>query len=233
VRDGSALHNLEFSVQIKTSDRPKVSHGNVLISGVSRSAVQYWLASPRPTLVVAVDITGRTGSYPWHLDLFESPEDAIRTAVKTITLHIPERNRLDAAGWSSIRSDLLDHYKALYRALNGDAVAAHVLATIHNVSRSVGNLIRIGRSAPPDPPFTRNEGLALLIEQMELRDLILSVRSVLDCLVDGSDAHRTIAFWLTSFEQMATDGHPSLPALPPPGNDIPVEWKMVVAPDRL
>src|SRR5258708_18301690 len=73
IRDNSDLHNLEFSVQVKTSVRPDIQQGWVVKSGVSRSSVLYWFASPLPTLVVAVDIVARKAWYTWHLDLFESP----------------------------------------------------------------------------------------------------------------------------------------------------------------
>jgi len=45
IRDGSELHNLEFSVQIKTSERPRVHDGFIVLSGMSRSSIRYWFAS--------------------------------------------------------------------------------------------------------------------------------------------------------------------------------------------
>ncbi|MBX3282014.1 MAG: DUF4365 domain-containing protein [Acidobacteria bacterium] len=61
VRDESKLHNLEFSVQIKTSMSPRIRGGEVLLSGVSRASIQYWFASPLPTLIIAVDLTNVRG----------------------------------------------------------------------------------------------------------------------------------------------------------------------------
>src|SRR6266700_599873 len=79
IRDTTPLHNIEFSVQIKTSVRPTIRNGCVLLSGVSRASVQYWFASPLPTLIVAVDITNQRAWYAWHLDLFESPDELYRS----------------------------------------------------------------------------------------------------------------------------------------------------------
>lgn len=233
IRDESELHNLEFSIQIKSSERPKIQGGDVLLAGVPRASIRYWFASPSPTLVVAVDISNRMGWYAWHLDLFDSPAELFGSAAKTVTLRIPQTNRLDSAGWTSIRAALLQHFTALQRALSTDAMTPRVLATVHDVARIVGNLIRLGASAPPEPPLTKNEGMALLIEQIELRDLICTVRSLLNRLQDGSDAHKLFEFWLTSFEETASAGHPSLAALPSRGHGIPADFELAVAPKRL
>ena len=233
IRDGTHLHNLEFSVQIKTSARPKVRDGQILIPGVSRSSVQYWFASPLPTLVVAVDISNRAGWYAWHLDLFDSPYELFGDKGQTITIRIPQGNLIDENGWNSIRADLFQHFKGLQRALSTDAIAPHLIRTVYSIARIVGNLIRLGSSAPPKPPLTKNEGMALLIEQMEVRDLIDAVRSLLNHVADGSDAHKQISFWLTSFEEVARAAHPSLSALPARGHDIPADLELAVAPKLL
>ncbi|MDE3244273.1 MAG: DUF4365 domain-containing protein [Nitrospirota bacterium] len=233
IRDGSELHNLEFSVQIKTSAKPRVRDGHIVLSGVSRSSVQYWFASPLPTLVVAVDISRRTAWYGWHLDLFDSPMQVFGTDAHKVTIRIPEENRLNDSGWNTIRTDLLQHFRALQRALTSGTVAPHVMATLHNISRITGNLIRLGATAPPEPPLTRSEGMAILIEQIELRDLIHAVRTLLQRLTESSDAYKQIAFWLNSFEQTALDAHPTIRSLPPRGSDIPADLELGFAPKRL
>jgi hypothetical protein len=233
IRDGTELHNLEFSVQIKTSARPRIRDGYIVLAGVSRSSIRYWFASPLPTLVAAVDIVNRAGWYAWHLDLFDSEKELFGVETETMTIRIPETNQLNDAGWESIRRDLLRHFKALQRALSTDSVAPYLLATVYNVARIVGNLIRLGSSAPPEPPLTQSEGMSLLIEQLELRDLIDAVRSLMRRVADGSDAYKQIGFWLTSFEKVAGDAHPSLRALPPKGHDIPGDFQLAVAPKKL
>lgn len=233
IRDGTNLHNLEFSVQIKTSELPRIRDGSVILNGISRSSIRYWFASPLPTLIVAVDIVHRVGWYAWHLDLYDSPNELFEVEGKTMTIRIPQTNQLNDAGWEAIRTDLYRHFRALQRALSTDAVAPHLLATVYNVARIVGNLIRLGSSAPPEPPLTQSEGITLLIEQVELRDLIHSVRSLLRRVADGSDASRQIEFWLRSFEEIADAAHPSLKALPPQGQSIPVDFQLAIAPKQL
>ena len=228
IRDGTELHNLEFSVQIKASARPRIRDGAVVLHGISWSSIRYWFASPLPTLIVAVDSVNRVGWYAWHLDLFDSPNELFETETKTTTIRIPQKNHLNECGWQSIRTDLQQHFKALQRALSTDAVAPYLLATVYNIARAVGNLIRLGSSAPPQPPLTQREGTALLIEQMELRGLTDSVRSLLSRVASGSEANKQIAFWLTSFEKIADTAHPSLRHLPPYGDDIPADFQLVV-----
>lgn len=233
IRDGTELQNLEFAVQIKTSARPRIRNGSIVLSGISRSSIRYWFASPLPTLVVAVDIVNRAGWYAWHLDLFDSPNELFGVEAKTMTVRIPQANRLDDAGWQSIREDLHRHFSTLQRALSTDAVAPYLLATVHNVARIIGNLARLGSSVPPEPPLTQSEGMALLIEQVEVRDLIHSVQSLLRRVADCSDAKKQIRFWLTSFEKIAHGAHPSLRELPPQGHDIPADFQLAFAPKQL
>lgn len=230
IHDGTPLHNLEFSVQIKTSARPTIRNGHVLLRGISRSAVRYWFASPVPTLVVAVDITGRNGWYAWHSDLFTSPGELPHQKWSTVTLRIPIENRLDDAGWTSIRNDLIQHYNAILRAFANDTELPHLIRAINNVARIAGNLIKIGISAPPDPPFTKREAMTLLIEQIEIRDLIETVHNLLQRVPDSSDAYVQISSWLASFEEIVKAPYPRLHFLPPKGSDIPADLELAIAP---
>jgi hypothetical protein len=182
---------------------------------------------------VAVDIANRVGWYAWHLDLFDSLKELFETETKTMTICIPHGNHLNESGWQSIRTDLHQHFKALQRALWTDAMVPYLMATVNNIARVVGNLIRLGSSAPPEPPITQREGAALLLEQMELRSLTDSVRSLLSRVARGSDANKQISFWLTSFEKIADTAHPSLRHLPPCGHDISADFQLVVNIERL
>jgi hypothetical protein len=233
IRDKTELHNLEFSVQIKTTVLPRFRDGHLVLPGVSKASIRYWFASPVPTLVVGVDINNHVGWYAWHFDLFDSPETLFKTNAETITIRIPQENHLNTDGWSQLRKEVFDYFKALHRALSTDAVTPHLLQTVYQVSRVIGNLIRLGSSAPPIPPLTQREGMSILIEQMELRDLIHSVRALLAKIGKRSGAHEQIAFWLASFEDLATEAHPSLEMLPPPKRDIPADLQLTFSPKRI
>jgi hypothetical protein len=233
IRDNTEIHNLEFSVQIKTTARPRFTDGHLVLPGVSKASIRYWFASPVPTLVVGVDINNHIGWYDWHFDLFDSPETLFKTNAETITIRIPQENQLNANGWNQLRKDVFDHFKALHRALSTETVTPHLLRTVYQVSRIVGNLIRLGSSAPPKPPLTKREGMSILIEQMELRDLIQAVRTLLDKIGTHSGAHKQIASWLSSFEDLAREAHPSLEMLPPPRHDIPADLQLAFSPKHL
>ena len=67
IRDDSDLHNLEFSIQVKATTKPRVSRGAVVVSNVSRSSVLYWIASTHPTIIFVVDIERDCAWYAWQL----------------------------------------------------------------------------------------------------------------------------------------------------------------------
>lgn len=98
IRDGTELHNLEFSVQIKTSERPRIRDGSIVLAGISLSSIRYWFASPLPTLIVAVDIVNRVGWYAWHLDLYDSPKELFGFDAKTTSIRIPQKSQLNDDG---------------------------------------------------------------------------------------------------------------------------------------
>ena len=233
IRDNTSLHDLEFSVQIKTSTKHKIRGGSIVLSGIPRSSVRYWFASPLPTLVVAVDINGRRGWYAWHQDLFDSPKDFFDTETRTVTIRLPEANKLDETGWEAIRRYIERHFRGLQRALWTDAIAPSLMVTVYQVARIVGNLIRLGASAPPDPPLTKSEGMSLLIEQIEIRDLIATVTALLDRLPAGSEAWKQVDFWRSSFEEAAEEAFPRLRSLPPRGQNIPADLELAFAPKLL
>jgi len=233
IRDNTELHNLEFSVQIKTTAHPQFREGHLVVPGVSKASIRYWFASPVPTLVVGVDINNRVGWYAWHFDLLDSPETLYKTNAATITIRIPQKNHLNTDGWNQIRKEVLEYFTTLHQALSADTVTPHLLRTVYQVSRVIGNLIRLGSSAPPIPPLTQSEGMSILIEQMELRDLIHAVRALLGKIGRRSMAHKQIASWLTSFEYLAKEAHRSLEVLPPPKHDIPADLQLAFSPTQL
>jgi len=234
IRDHSQLHNLEFSVQIKTSEQPKIANGLLVVRNVPRASVEYWFASPLPTLVVAVDVKNRQGWFAWHLDLFDAPRELYAAKSASLTLRLPESNRLDEAGWEQIKVRLRLHYGALHRAIAGDATKAVVLAAVHRISTMAGNLVRIGANSVPDPPVTPKEGVTLLLEQFELRGVLDTVTELLAKIEVDSDFHKQLSFWLSSFEGRASAAHPSLKHLPRDrAEPLPRDFKLVFSPQTL
>ncbi|MEK6262277.1 MAG: DUF4365 domain-containing protein [Planctomycetota bacterium] len=229
VRDNSDIHNLEFAVQIKSSIQPLVRDGHIVKSGVSRSAVQYWFASPLPTLVVAVDTTKRCGWFAWHLDLFDSPAEVFGGDAETLTIRIPERNRLNQDGWGTVRRQLKQHFGSLQNALGDAQLASKLLPAVNLIATAVGNLVKLASSPPPQGPPTGDEGMTILLEQLQHRDLLHAARSILRRIDPGSDAHKQIEFCIEAYEATVLSAHPRLNQLPT-DNNIPADLEMAYAP---
>ncbi|MGB8952606.1 MAG: DUF4365 domain-containing protein [Candidatus Aminicenantales bacterium] len=219
IRDHSPLHNTEFSVQVKTTENPTIRDGWVIKSGIPRSSVFYWFASPQPTLVIAVDIGYGRAWYSWHLDLFASPAEVISCASQTLSIRIPVQNVLDAKGWDAIKDSLKRHYGNLRAALDAARSAARLIPTVEALAVAVQNLVALDH-APNQPnaaDLLRRDHDALffvLHEQCQYRDALAAVRSLHSLLASGSDAHKEIGAWLAAFEAHACMAYPKLRELP-------------------
>lgn len=165
IRDESDLHNLEFSIQVKTSIQPKIRNGSVVISNVSRSSIFYWFSSLQPTLVVAVDLSREVAWYTWHLDLFESPENLPKAASKTVTIRIPTHNTLGPEAWDDIRSRLRAHYRSIFDVMARSESYVWIVASVSVISNALRNLVKLSEKPVPDRTLTKEEGISLLIEQ--------------------------------------------------------------------
>jgi hypothetical protein len=232
VRDNSDIHNLEFAVQIKSSTQPLIRNGYVVKSGVSRSSVQYWFASPLPTLVVAVDTTKRCGWFAWHLDLFDSPAEVFGGDAETLTIRIPERSQLNEDGWGTIRRQLKQHFGSLQNALQNEHLASKLLPAVHSIATAVWNLVKLANLPPPDSPPSRDGRMTVLIEQLEHRNLLRAARSILRRIDPSSEAHKQIEFCIEAYEATVLSAHPSLNQLPT-GNNIPADLEIGYAPKLL
>jgi len=219
IRDHSVLHNLEFSVQVKTSERPVIQEGSVVKSGLSRSSVMYWFASPLPTLVVAVDIVERRAWYAWHLDLFDSPADVFRSDQKTVTIRIPERNRLDETGWADIRRDLKQHFGSLLDAINDASASSRLLPAVNALTRHASNLLKLAKVPPPPnkAQVTKETGMSVFIEQLEHKSVLSVVRSLVKHVRPDSSAAHHLQAWIDAYEATVFSAYPNLNAIPDNG----------------
>lgn len=223
IRDNSELHNLEFSVQVKTSERPVIRDGWVVKSGVSRSSVMYWFASPLPTLVVAVDIIRRRAWFSWHLDLFESPAVVFHSTQKTVTIRLPERNALTDAGWDTIRQRLKEHFSSLVDALAAAQEASRLLPVVNTLARNIGNLVKLSKAPAPATAaaITDQSRMSVFIEQLEHRSVLSAVRVLLAHIRPDTRAWHHIRAWTDAYEATALRAYPSLTTLPEHGPYAP------------
>lgn len=222
IRDKSDLHNLEFSVQVKTSGRPVVREGWVVKSGVSRSSVMYWFASPLPTLVVAVGIASKRAWYAWHLDLFESPAEVFQSEQHTVTIRIPEHNQLNEAGWDDIRRGLKQHFGSLLDLISEANSSSRLLPAVNTLARNVRNLLTLSKTPPPsnNASLTQHEGMSIFIEQLEHRSVLSVVRTLLTHVRPDSSAGHHMQAWLEAYEATVLTAYPHLNALPEHGPTV-------------
>lgn len=227
VRDGSDLHNLEFSIQIKTTERPKEQHGWVVKSGVPRSSVIYWFASPLPTLVVIVDIARDQAWYQWHLDLFESPRAVFQSNDKTLTIRIPVGNRLDEHGWTTIQNGLRKHFRSLEELIRSQEFRRQLDPILHALVVQVSNLHKLSRTPPPTgtEEVATGDIVLLVLEQFEHRKVLATVRSLLDNVRQGTSAARHIEAWTTAYEATAIEAFPNLLKMP----ELGASWDEAVS----
>jgi hypothetical protein len=223
IRDNSELHNLEFAVQVKTSERPVISDGWVVKSGLSRSSVMYWFASPLPTLVVAVDIVGRRAWFAWHLDLFESPTEVFHSTQNTVTIRLLERNALNDAGWDTIRQRLREHFSSLVDALAAAQAASRLLPAVNSLARNVGNLVKLSKVPmhATVATMTDQSRMSIFIEQLEHKSALSAVRALLAHIRPDTRAWHHIRAWTDAYEATALRAYPSLAALPEHGPFAP------------
>jgi hypothetical protein len=225
VKDGSDLHNLEFSVQVKTTTRLQLDEkGTIRCGGIPTSSVLYWFASPQPTLVVVVDIDKKKGWYSWHLDLFASTDDI--SDKTTCSVRLPLSNALDPDGWARIRKRLRDHYDSLRNALHTARIASKIVPGIRAIAEATRDLIWLDREPERSSreeflPSDHSAVFLLIHDQESYRAILDTVRSVLPLFELDTYTSRQIQLWLTAFQSHVLAAYPSFEALPRNAAEFP------------
>lgn len=232
IRDDSDLHNLEFAIQVKSSQKISFSKKHVVIRGVSKSSVRYWFASPLPTLIVAVDISRQKAWYAWHLDLFNSPADLFNNKSKEISIRIPKSNLLNNEAWGRIRDNLKNHFLELQEALTTKTIAVRVVASINVMTVALRNLVKLLDYEIPNGGPSQEEGITLLLEMLQHRDLLKAAKSVLKHMSNKSPAHKQLLFNIDAYDAIVRSGFPLIDKLPEQAGDfhIPPEFELAYAP---
>lgn len=215
IQDRSNLHNLEFSIQIKTTTKPRIDGESIRVSGVSTAAVLYWFSSPQPTLVVVVDITNKRGWFSWHIDMFTAPTEI--SGKKTCSITVPLANLLDANGWLSIGQRLQKHYGGLRNALHTARMASKIVPSIRAIASAARDLLWLDRE--PDRPrredFLPEDHAAVFLlihDQCCYRDIIDSVRKCQSLFPVDSYTFKQLSLWLVAFEAHVSAAYPAFHA---------------------
>ncbi len=214
IRDESELHNLEFSVQVKATLKPRFSGEALVFSNVSRSSVLYWMASAYPTLVVAVDLSNDRAWYVWHFDLFKSVADIPKSTGTSISLRIPTSNRLTPEAWTGIRIEINRCYNYLYNSLSKGDSYVWIVASTGTVCNGARNLLKISELPLPGPNISKEDGITILIEQQQHRNVLVVASRLLGGLDPVSQLYRDVRGWKERYESSVRDAFPRLGQVP-------------------
>lgn len=207
IRDNTDLHNLEFSVQVKSSEKPSISNGSVVIRNVSKSSIYYWFASTQPVMIVAVDLTQKKAWYSWHFELFHSPGD-LEDGKKAATIRIPTRSTLDAKSWDEIRTSVTKYYRSIHDALTMNSSSIWLLSATNIINTSVRNLIKMRGSTIPTGTPSESEGISLLIEQQQHNNVLTGANKCINALECGSPLKKHLEYWKHSYCEMVVECFP-------------------------
>lgn len=210
IRDESELHNLEFSVQIKTTQKPRLGNGELRFSNVSRSSVLYWMAGAYPTLIVAVNLSKESAWFAWHYELFRSVEDVQKAKGGSMTISVPTANELNSTGWNNIRSEIKRCYNRLYNSMsNGDSFV-WIVASTSMICKAARNLLAISESLVPGKNFTEDEGFKILLEQQQHRNVLSMASKLLNGLNSETKLYRELLEWMSLYEATVRQAFPRL-----------------------
>ena len=214
IRDESELQNLEFSVQIKTTLKRRHGSKALQFSNVSRSSVLYWMAGAYPTLIVAVDLSNDQAWYVWHYDLFNTIEDIPKAGTNSLTISVPTDNELNTDGWNNIRAEIKRCYNCLYNSMSKADSFVWIVASTGTVCKAARNLLKLSESPVPGKNITENEGITILIEQQQHRNVLAVASKLLSGLSTGSKLHRELLEWRDSYETMVRQAFPRFGDVP-------------------
>ena len=215
IRDGSELQNLEFSVQVKATCRQQKAN-KALRSNVSRSSVLYWMAGAYPTLIVAVDLANDRAWYLWHYDAFDTIEEIQEANRNALPVSVPRGadNELNIDGWNNIRAEIQRCYKRLYNSMSKGESFVWIVAATRIICGAARNLLKISESAVPGQAITEEEGIIILIEQQQHRNVLASASKLLSGLSTESKLYRELTEWRETYETIVREAFPRFGDVP-------------------
>jgi len=214
IRDGSDLHNMEFAVQVKTTTRPLFVRDAVIIHKVSLSSVLYWIASAHPTLIVVVDIANERAWYAWHFEVCGAANALADSGKRYMSLRIPLAQCLDRSAWEAIRSEVRRCYRHLYNSLGKVDSYVWIVASVNFLSNAVRTLYILSQTPVPKSTPDDHDGISLLIEQQQHRNVLAIARKFLRGLEVESALYSSARDWMASYEEVVRNAFPHLGEIP-------------------
>ena len=214
IRDGSVLHNLEFSVQIKTTLNPRRNSETITIRNVSRSSVMYWMASTHPTLIIVVDLSSNRAWYIWHFDVFRSVSEVPSAMDAKIAIRVPTKNELNKPAWDDIRSELRRCYNHIQNSMSKADSYVWIVASTGLIAIATQNLLKISEIPIPARDSQNDDFIPLLIEQQQHRNMLAVAYKLLRGLDSTSKLYRDVHTWIEQYEKLARNAFVTLGEVP-------------------
>ncbi|MDH2394078.1 DUF4365 domain-containing protein [Streptomyces sp. HNM0663] len=238
--EAGPLNGREFRVQVKASENPKQTSKGIVISGVKRSTIDYWFLSILPTMIVAYDHGQNQGYYRWHSDLYDELSwlESDRNT-RTVSLAIPNQNKLAPEAWEGIRQALLWHDRNLRSTLQSARNARSILPMIGELAAAIHQLNGIATPRDrehrpiPEPHLTeKQQGLLAILEMIQHQNVIKAVSRLTNELVPGSAGADRLHSWISAYRDTASQAFPKVDQIPD-GDAFPPDYEFVFAPDRV
>lgn len=143
ISENGELDKCEFRVQVKSTEKPRISENSISIRNVKGSTIDYWFKSPIPTLIVVHDQANNVGYYVWHSEIHHQVADAQHSHGGKYKIQVPINNLLDDRGWESIRSDLCEqyrYYRKAFRNLEKSGLLNHVIHSLAAAAKELNNI---------------------------------------------------------------------------------------------
>lgn len=215
VRDDSVFHNLEFSIQVKATLKPRRNREVISIRNVSRSSVMYWMASSHPTLIVVVDLSCYRAWYIWHFDVFRSVSEVASMKGATVTIRVPTKNELNDAAWDDIRSELKRCYNLIYNLMSKADSYVWIVGSTSSIAIATQNLLKISEMPIPAKDGQNDDFIPLLIEQQQHRNMLAVANKLFRGLDPASKLCRDVHTWIEQYERLARSSFLTLGEIPP------------------
>ncbi len=170
------LNGTEFRVQIKSSARWVVRNNSVVLTGLKRSAIRYWVTGFTPTLVIVYETSSNRGYCAWANQLLARRTEVLEEDEGATSLEIPMRIPIDGAVWNIVSAQVSGISIALGRNLILAERVVPFLRALNVLSGALKGLYFAQAARPKEPD--RTEEQRRLISELEItchRDVVRGI----------------------------------------------------------
>jgi len=174
--EAGSLNGAEFRVQIKSSAKWIIRNNSIVLTGLKRSTIQYWVTGFTPTLIIAYETSSNRGFCAWANQILALRTEELVEDQGSITLEIPMRMPIDSGVWDTVRTQISGISIALGRNLLVAETVVPFLRAIYELSGALKHLY-FAQAATPKEPY-RTDAQRKLISELEIvshRDVVRAI----------------------------------------------------------